>query len=581
MKLNTTPRHYMPLSQSQSDDDESGPLKEDKEEKKSFKNSFVASNELIKDTGHVEIYEVDAKNLPMSSSRKFLFILSLFVCVLFVIIFVFFVPCTKHNSLSSVCHLTRLWKSVHQDISFISPLDFVHSEIPGSYIVILSYVSDESGLIAIEGPTGKERWRLALHSTPTSSICDAVDVNSDGYSECIIIGYNGLLTAVDLRKGVSLWYLHSHTNLRPVVSLDKPMLMPDCDDDNIDDLFLPYISYGDNVTYLAVVSGGTGQIIGSLLELSKCMGPVAAHFAFKMENETDFVLYCEGQETGNLWKLSSKSVCEVALNASGRLLLENVFSIPKFVRGIHFYKLSASDNHLVLILNGNEIMLLEKSAPAFQIVWKIYLKGHQHIRVLTDGQFSEGSNQLVILSNYLFHTKVMGLNLKDGKEVWTIIQEKGNITSALKLPKFFADSDGLLLKVVSSLLSFSAQAEEKNSLERNATLFLEKNSKSKTIGTITQLKENYVLVKPEKNPVVTNLNSEEIWSFCEESTCKPDVYTPNDTVLISTSDFGISVDMLAVSSTLLPTNDSVPIREEVFIKYWNLKNICYISKCAA
>lgn len=86
-------------------------------------------------------------------------------------------------------------------------MDFVHSEILGSYIVILGYGSDESGLIAIDGPTGKERWRLSLHSTPTSSICDIIDVNSDGHPECIIIGNNGLLTAVDLRKGLSFFNL--------------------------------------------------------------------------------------------------------------------------------------------------------------------------------------------------------------------------------------------------------------------------------------------------------------------------------------------------------------------------------------
>lgn len=53
----------------------------------------------------------------------------------------------------------------------------------------------------------------------------------------------------------------------------------------------------------------------------------------------------------------------------------------------------------------------------------------------------------------------MGLSLKDGKEVWSITQEKGNVTSALKLPKFFPDSDGLLLKVVSSVVS--NQTDEK------------------------------------------------------------------------------------------------------------------------
>lgn len=97
---------------------------------------------------------------------------------------------------------------------------------------------------------------------------------------------------------MSLWYLHNHSDLRTVISVDKPMLMPDCDNDDIADLFIPYVSNGDDVIYLALVSGGTGQIIGSLLDLPQCIRPVKAHFIWKMQNETDFVLYCEGEKTG-------------------------------------------------------------------------------------------------------------------------------------------------------------------------------------------------------------------------------------------------------------------------------------------
>lgn len=57
-----------------------------------------------------------------------------------------------------------------------------------------------------------------------------------------------------------------------------------------------------------------------------------------------------------------------------------IFRVPKFAKDTHFYKLSSSDNHLILILNGKEIMLLEKSTFAFHVMWKIFLENHQHIR---------------------------------------------------------------------------------------------------------------------------------------------------------------------------------------------------------
>ena len=116
MKLNTTPRHYMPLSQSQSDDDESGPCKEENSKKINFKNSFITSNESAKDVVHIENFERDPKNLPMSPLRKLSFIVSLIACILFIVIFVFLIPCTELNSLNSLCHLTNRWKSVHQDM---------------------------------------------------------------------------------------------------------------------------------------------------------------------------------------------------------------------------------------------------------------------------------------------------------------------------------------------------------------------------------------------------------------------------------------------------------------------------------
>lgn len=82
------------------------------------------------------------------------------------------------------------------------------------------------------------------------------------------------------------------------MTVNRPMPMPDCDDDGIDDLFVPYISIGDNVTYITVVSGGTGQLIGSLLEIPQCVEPVTAHFTWKSQNETDFILYCRGKDNG-------------------------------------------------------------------------------------------------------------------------------------------------------------------------------------------------------------------------------------------------------------------------------------------
>lgn len=117
MKLNATPRHYMPLPQNQSDDDESVPSKEDKVDKVIFKNSFEASDGTSKSNRIAGKDEVNPKNLPMSTMRKFMFIMSLIICVLFVLIFVFCVPCTMPHDLNELCYLTNKWRKELHNIS--------------------------------------------------------------------------------------------------------------------------------------------------------------------------------------------------------------------------------------------------------------------------------------------------------------------------------------------------------------------------------------------------------------------------------------------------------------------------------
>lgn len=117
MKLNATPRHYMPLPQNQSDDDESVPSKEDKVDKVIFKNSFEASEGTSKSNRIAGNDEVNPKNLPMSPLRLVLFIISLLTCVLFVLIFVFCVPCTMPHNFNELCYLTHKWRKVLHNTS--------------------------------------------------------------------------------------------------------------------------------------------------------------------------------------------------------------------------------------------------------------------------------------------------------------------------------------------------------------------------------------------------------------------------------------------------------------------------------
>ncbi|GFT01138.1 uncharacterized protein NPIL_214741 [Nephila pilipes] len=567
----------MPLPQNQSDDDESGPSKEDKVDKPMFKNSFDASKGLSKRIRPTGTADINSKNVPMSPMRLTMFILSLIVCVLFVIIFVFFVPCTMTQSLSRICHLTHKWRKSFHNMSFTSPLDFANHGSFRSRLIILGFegIESDSGLLAIQESNGKESWRLHLHSTLSSSLCNLIDVNSDGVKECLVIGNDGLLAAIDVKKGNSLWYLHNHSDLSNANSIGGPVIVPDYDEDKIADIVISYnMGYGENSSHLALVSGGTGQIIGSLIELTQCSGPATTHLSVENQNEMHLVLHCPGEQNDNLWLTSSKDIYRAALNESDKISLKRVFRIPHYKEEIQFYQVPDSKNQLIIILDESKFILLELSIQfSFEMIWETYVEADQGARILTNGQFVNGSNQLVITYSQRHQSKVIGLSLTDGKEVWSITPDNGTVVSAVKFSNFFGYVDGLLLKILSSSTVYDAELLEESSGNNSSGQNFEKKILH---STPKLLLESYIFVKCGRIPVWKTISSEEVLTVCKaDGGCDPNVYTTNSTVSVKPAAFGTSFDMLTVTSTVMPSSTT----EEIIIKYLNLENIASFPRC--
>ena len=48
---------------------------------------------------------------------------------------------------------------------------------------------------------GTELWRRELQAKPHRHDCNLIDVNQDGLRDCIVVGHEGLLTAIDPKTG--------------------------------------------------------------------------------------------------------------------------------------------------------------------------------------------------------------------------------------------------------------------------------------------------------------------------------------------------------------------------------------------
>ncbi|PRD35216.1 UNVERIFIED_CONTAM: hypothetical protein NCL1_12221 [Trichonephila clavipes] len=516
------------------------------------------------------------------------FLRSLFQASLLASVLQFLVLKTRRSFSRPSIHLRFYFNNIIFILkAFTSPLDFANLGSFRSRLIILGFegTESESGLLAVQESNGKESWRLHLHSALSSSLCNVIDVNSDGIKECLVIGNDGLLAAIDVKKGSSLWYLHNHSDLNNANSIGGPVIVPDYDEDNIKDIVISYnMGYGENSSHLALVSGGTGQIIGSLIELTQCAGPVTTHLSLESQNEIHVVLHCPGERNGNLWLISSKDIHGAALNETDKVLLKSIFRIPHYKDEVQFYQVPDSKNQLIIIMDGMKFILLELSKKFnFQMVWETYIESDRQARfsinhnvfvvfnllILTNGQFVNGSNQLVIAYSQRRQPKVIGLNLADGKEVWSISPDNGTVASGVKFSKFFGNVDGLLLKIISSAAVYDLELLDESSGNSSS-------NQNKIQSTTELLQERYIFVKCGTIPIWKAISSEEVMAMCKaDGNCDPDVYTTNSTVLVKPAAFGASFDMLTVTSTVIPSSTS----EEIIIKYLNLENISSFPRC--
>nr|CAD7460947.1 unnamed protein product [Timema tahoe] len=135
----------------------------------------------------------------------------------------------------------------------------------------LDLINNEAGgIIALKGYTGHDAWMTKLHNVPQDMDCSLIDIDKDNLNDCIVVGENGLLAAIEPLYGNVLWYMHDHSaNMKPS-KLDFPIMFPDVNGDDINELLVP-CSLSDRRNSLVLVSGRRGNILGKPLNFTGCL----------------------------------------------------------------------------------------------------------------------------------------------------------------------------------------------------------------------------------------------------------------------------------------------------------------------
>jgi hypothetical protein len=160
-------------------------------------------------------------------------------------------------------------------------------------------------------------WSFRIKQSIFELVCDIIDINNDGFRDCIGAGRQATLVAFDPRLGQVFWRNNGIKSRRSLWNFYNPVLLPvDVDHDNINDLL---VSHGGNPTIpsdvheceagcLLIISSRNGNQIGEPFWMpdgkETYMSPVL------YGNST--ILFGTGGETvpGGLYSISIENILE-------------------------------------------------------------------------------------------------------------------------------------------------------------------------------------------------------------------------------------------------------------------------------
>ena len=123
------------------------------------------------------------------------------------------------------------------------------------------------GILALDGRTGKELWRLWTNHEIFALTCQA-DLNGDGYVDCLAGGRAGVFLAVDIRTGEKLWEFEDHAIKSDLMSVYAAQFVQDLDGDGVLEVLAVHGGDGladpghDNMYgRLIIFSGKTGKLM--------------------------------------------------------------------------------------------------------------------------------------------------------------------------------------------------------------------------------------------------------------------------------------------------------------------------------
>ncbi len=220
-----------------------------------------------------------SKTEPMGPIRKGLFVLSIFLCIFTVVLFLN-LPCTDDSMLSCPAMIDRIktqnWLRSYENIEFKGTIYVVDGLRGRSKNLVAMYRKDKrvsdnetgprktNGIISLLGGTGGVAWFNEMLNEPTAIDCTLIDVDLNGKPDCLVVDEFGEIACINPLSGTFFWHIADRTEKNTEL-LSFPLVLPDLNNDKVNELLVT-----SGINSLIIVSGRNGLKIGSPYILKEC-----------------------------------------------------------------------------------------------------------------------------------------------------------------------------------------------------------------------------------------------------------------------------------------------------------------------
>lgn len=262
------------------------------------------------------------KSQPMSNSRKICFIISLLLCILTVILFIWILPCSDANTCPAKSERTHTynWLRTYERIELKGTINVVQGVRGRSMNLVFMYrgnhfftnddtnnhlpggtISKRNGIISLIGSSGQVGWYDELVNEPRIIDCNLIDADMSGNTDCLIIDEYGEISCINPVSGQWIWHLGEHTSNAPE-KLNFPLVLPDINGDHVKDLLIACTVMNRNRTFNAfkLISGAKGTQIGQNFIIKNC----SYIHKFQIDAQFNIIYICIINET-NISKTES------------------------------------------------------------------------------------------------------------------------------------------------------------------------------------------------------------------------------------------------------------------------------------